>query len=94
MLKFIFICTLLNISLCFIYYPVSAFPERSRNEEKVSVSEFVENNKNVDLLKRVKRRFDDRYWTPKQVFEAILCVFLPPVAVLLHGGDISTKMAC
>ncbi|CAK5084165.1 unnamed protein product [Meloidogyne enterolobii] len=81
--KYIFICTLLNISFCF---SALALPEGSIDNEKVSVSEFVENNNNNEPLTRVKRRYDDRYWTPRQVVEAILCVFLPPVAVLLHGG--------
>ncbi|KAF7640465.1 hypothetical protein Mgra_00000286 [Meloidogyne graminicola] len=79
----------------------SALPETSKNKQviflillhlyflinsikKVLISELE--NDNVDLLNRVKRRVEGRYWTTRQIFEAILCVFLPPVAVLIHGG--------
>uniref|UniRef100_A0A914H7U1 Plasma membrane proteolipid 3 n=1 Tax=Globodera rostochiensis TaxID=31243 RepID=A0A914H7U1_GLORO len=37
---------------------------------------------------RAKRFFREqqRSWTMEQIIEAVLCVFIPPAAVLIHGG--------
>ncbi|KAL3085612.1 hypothetical protein niasHT_037353 [Heterodera trifolii] len=48
----------------------------------------VDGNDAVDIqLIRAKRFFqNERSWNMEQILEAILCVFIPPAAVLIHGG--------
>ncbi|KAI3417563.1 hypothetical protein GPALN_013283 [Globodera pallida] len=37
------------------------------------------------FLTRTKRASGGR-WTTQQIIECIFCIFIPPVAVLIHGG--------
>uniref|UniRef100_A0A183CJ45 Uncharacterized protein n=1 Tax=Globodera pallida TaxID=36090 RepID=A0A183CJ45_GLOPA len=46
------------------------------------------NTDSSDSNLRAKRFFREqqRSWTMEQIIEAVLCVFIPPAAVLIHGG--------
>uniref|UniRef100_A0A914H860 Plasma membrane proteolipid 3 n=1 Tax=Globodera rostochiensis TaxID=31243 RepID=A0A914H860_GLORO len=80
-------CTMMA---CFINVGTSLY-DASLGSRPQNLPLVAEHNTDTDSSNsnlRAKRFFREqqRSWTMEQIIEAVLCVFIPPAAVLIHGG--------
>ncbi|KAH7708825.1 Protein F47B7.1 [Aphelenchoides avenae] len=76
--------TITGALLCGIYAaPITG----SRNASRVNFTLDPERQSPFERFVLYQRRSDD-VWTVRQMTECIFSIFLPPAAVLFHGGNV------